>query len=299
MQRERFTALVSIVATLTLASPIAAINADDPLKAFPTAENPAEERVKRLTEGELKALEIPDDADTVVFSIATGPASAGESPLTVEAEPWLRVFADGKIDCGNVLPLPGKRRSDMLTTPELTWLLHLAVNECVILDRTTSRIDAAYQQRGAKRVANSEPQNYYLYRVRLSSKSNDLMIPERALVVRPLRARLKLVAFASLNKYANYLVSRAHFGPPDERQSLLEHLNEELGAEYPDVPQFRMEHLGAAVNIQGFDLSAVFRQEIDLGDNRFKRVMGMVQRKEKGSEPTFSINAMEYEKYRP
>jgi hypothetical protein len=299
MQREKFTTLVLFVAALILASPLAAISADDPLNAFPTMENTVEERVKRLTEGELKEIEVPEDADTVVFSIATGPASVERSPRTVEVEPWLRVFADGTIDCGNVLPLPGKRSTDTLTKPELTWLLHLAANECVILDRTTSRIDAAYQQRGAKLVANGEPQNYYLYRMQLSSKSNDLMIPERALVVRPLRTRLKLVAFASLNKYANHLVSRAHFGAPDERQSLLEQLNEELEAEYPDVPQFRMEHLGAAVNIQGSDLSAVFRQEIELGENRFKRVMGMVQRKEKGSEPVFSINAMEYTKYQP
>ena len=110
---------------------------------------------------------------------------------------------------------------------------------------------------------------------------------------------MKLSAFASLHKYANYLVSRAYLGTPDERESLLAQLNEKLKAEYPDVPQFRMEHLGGAVEVQGFDLFAIFQQEIELGENKYRRVTGLIQRKEGASEPAFSINTMEYSKYQP
>jgi hypothetical protein len=125
------------------------------------------------------------------------------------------------------------------------------------------------------------------------------LIPERALILRPLRARLKLNAFASLNKYANFLVARAHLGAPDEREKLLAALNSKLEADHPGDPAFRMEHLGAAIRTDDMDLSAVFQQVIELGDNQYKQLTGTILRKEPGSEPTISIIPLEYQKDRP
>ncbi len=278
---------------------IAEGRADDPLDAFPTAEKTVEQRVKGLSDAERQAIRLPEKGTDVVFSIAMLPTANGPGDGAAKTEPWLRVFADGRINCGSSMPLPGARRDDTLTKAELAWLLHLAVDECQILSRTTKDIEAEYQRSRQARPVPGEPQQSFQYRVELPSGKNELLIPEKALMVRPLRASLQLGAFASLNKYANYLAARAHLGDAKQRQSLLDQLNEKLKTEQPTTPAFRTEHLGGALNTPTVDLTAAFEQEIELEPGKFKRVTGSILRKEKGVPPIFSIRAMEYTKLRP
>lgn len=299
MKHDRFFGLMLVGIVLAAAFPVAGAHADDPLDAFPTAEKTVEQRVKGLSDAERQAIRLPEKGTDLVFSIAMVPTSNGPGDAATKAEPWLRVFADGRINCGSSMPLPVARRDDTLTKAELAWLLHLAVDECQILSRTTKDIEENFQRSRSARPVPGDPQQAFQYRVELPSGTNELLIPEKALMVRPLRASLQLGAFASLNKYANYLAARAHLGDARQRQSLLDQLNGKLKTEQPQVPAFRMEHLGGALNIQTVDLTAAFEQEIELEPGKFKRVTGSILRKEKGAPPIFSVRAMEYAKLRP
>ena len=299
MNRRWFIVAVILSTLYAFALPTTESKADDPLNAFPTEEDSADDKVKRLCEAELQAIQVPVKRDQVVLSIATASPSEEPGKPPAEPEPWLLVFADGRINCGSLAPLQVSRRDDTLTESELLWLLHLAVNECRILSRSTEEIDEDYQAQQGKRPSKEEPQEEFRYQVQLPSGENDLTIPQRVLILRPLRAQMKLIAFASLHRYANFLVARAYLGNPRERQSLLEQLNERLKAADPNASPFRMEHLAGAVTSASVDLAALFQQEIALKENKYRKLTGHIMRKEKGMEPTFSIGAMEYTKYRP
>ncbi len=95
-----------------------------------------------------------------------------------------------------------------------------------------------------------------------------------------------------------FLVSRAYLGNPQERQALLDMVNEKLQIEQPTLPPFQMEDLEGAMSAKGVDLTAIFRLEIDLGDLNFKRVTATLIRKEKGAKPLVNIGTMEFKKLR-
>ena len=162
MNRRWFVVAVILSTLYAFALPITESKADDPLNAFPTAEDSADDRVKRLREAELQAIQVPVKRDQVVLSIATAsPLEEPDEPPT-ELEPWLLVFADGRINCGSQTPLQTERRNDTLTRPELLWLLHLAVNECQILSRTTDEIDENYRTQQGKRPLESPDEAHLL-----------------------------------------------------------------------------------------------------------------------------------------
>jgi len=276
-----------------------AFSADDPLRAFPTRDNTVEQRVKALGAAEKKTIRLPKNKGSLVFSITAAPAADDPPSGAATPDPWLRVFADGRADCGGDTPLQVERHEDMLAESELAWLLHLAVNECQILSGTTKDIEREFQQSGQSRSAPGEPRRSIKYYVELPAGKNELSIPERALVIRPLRGSLKLAAFASLDKYAIFLAARSHLGDPKERQVVLDQLNDKLKAEQPELPRFGMEDLSGAFNTKSVDLMGVFAQEIEVAPNKFKSITGNIARKEKGSPPTFSINVREFSKYRP
>ena len=297
MNHHKFVIVALLCILSTLTCPTAELHADDPLKAFPTPEKPVEQRVKELTEAELQAIRTPQNADQLVLSIATVPSGAKQE-VPAEAKPWLRTFADGRIECGSLMESQSGRRHDTLTKAELVWLLHLAVNKCQILSRSTNDIEEDYRRQDRKHSANRKPPRHFQYHVNVSAGNKDLSVPEEALTLRPLRARMKLGAFASLHKYASYLVARAYLGDSTARQALLDQLNSKLQTERPNVPAFRMEHLGAAISTNTFDLGAAFQQEIELGNDKYEKVTGNIMRKEKGATPTFSIQTMKFSKGR-
>jgi|APCry1669189070_1035195.scaffolds.fasta_scaffold05100_2 hypothetical protein len=273
--------------------------ADDPLKAMPTAEDSTEAKVKRLTEAELQTIVLPEQGDQVVLSIAYHPPATQQNESAEQPELWLRVYADGRIDCPGPMQANTQRCTDDLTSNELLWLLHLTVNECQGLVRSTDDIQADYEVNGQPKSAGDSPYGSYHYHVFLTGKANDFAIPVNALITRPLRARMKLNAFASLHTYANYLTARATLGKPPERTAILQALNEQLKLEHPEAPPFLMEHLVGSTSIGKLEVPAMFTQVVDLGGNKFREWSGQIIRREPDAEPTFSIRTKEFSKYRP
>lgn len=282
------------------------LRADDPLIAFPTAERPAEQRVQELTENEREAIRLPADPDQVVFTLTENHFDGAEAE-GADVKPWIRVFADGRTDCGHLLPFVTERREDRLTSAELSWLLHLAVNECRMLSRTTQEVAEEYERwtgpspsEARKLLDARRPFQYY---VNLPAGENEIAVPQFVLVGRPLRARMKFDAFASLHKYVNFLTSRAFLGTDAEREAILAALNAKLAVEAAESPPFLIEHLISASSVTtpqpGFKqthVGAAFQQEISLGDNRFRRVLGTVHVEEAGDAPTINIQVSEYRK---
>jgi hypothetical protein len=267
----------------------------------PEQENLAE-KVRALSKSELEAIRLPENRSELVLSIAAiADAKAGEAAAP-KTEPWLRVFADGRIDCANPEIASDKRHEDTLTQDELVWLLHLAVNECQILRRSTQGIADDIAKSGDRGPPKEEPNVNYEYHVKLPSGENDLSIPSRVLILRPLRGQLKLHNFGRLQPYAHWLAYRANLGKPKDRQQLLNQLNGTMLAEHPDLPLFRMEHLSGAASVKtklGDSSSAVFVQELPVGNNKYKKVTGMILTPPQGDKPLFKVSTMEFSKYRP
>jgi hypothetical protein len=82
-------------------------------------------------------------------------------------------------------------------------------------------------------------------------------------------------------------------------QGHLAALNERLKAEHPDLPPFCIEHLAGAGSSDSMDLFAMFEHEIDLGDNKFRKVTGQVIRRQPLEERTVLIHTMDFSEYRP
>lgn len=284
-----------------LSSAAVSLCADDPLNTFPTAEEPVEDRVRRLTEADLKAIQLPENGEQLVLSVSLGPNMDDEKE---EAKPIqrLRVFADGRLECHTSIPQAPSQftegRKDRLTHTELKWLLHLAVNECHILSRTSKDIADAFGERGKQDFRRGLPRQYFHYHIAIPAGTNDLLLPEEVLTVRPLRSRMKLGAFASLNKYATFLIYRAYLGDVTERDRLLEQLNNKLQLEDPKLPPFRMEHLVLAndatgiVMFKGAKLSAMFWQDVEIAPKKFLRVIANVSRQQESDVPTFKFITM-------
>jgi len=296
MNQLRQFAIVLVYFSLAILPTVS--RADDPLDAFPTAENTAEDRVKKLSEVELQAITLPADGNQIVLSITYLPLADSQQPDALPTEPLLRVFADGRIDCGSLLLAHKERAKDSLSKSELQWLLHLATNECQILTRSTKAISDNYKSRRRRPADPGEPAREIRYHLALLSGKNELVIPEMALVLRPLRAEMKLPAFASFHHYANFLVARAFMGTEKERETILKAVNEKMKSTHDTLPPFRIDHLGAALRgLPNVELSVVFQQEIPLGRAKYKRVTATFIQRDQGAEPEIKLNVLEYTRY--
>jgi hypothetical protein len=305
MQSIRNTFFFTFWGVLTSILVICEVHADDPLNAFPTALASAAVRLKELTEEQLKTIQLPEKKSDLVFSIATVPINVDDETDARRMEPWLKVFADGHIDCRNQILWKAKRCQDRIEHPELLWLLHLAVNESHIPSRSTADIEKdverhrqTVKQRGRSNIYDLPVQEQYVYHLNLPTGQVDLQVPDVALVLRPLRRKLKLDAFASLNLYAHHLACRPYLGNLVDRNFLLVQLNEKLKDEEPTAPPFGIEHLASASNLDNADLSAVFRQVIDLQTKnnnvrKYKEVTGFVVRRGPGDEPEIRVTSRE------
>lgn len=273
--------------------------ADDPINAMPTPEESIKVKVAKLTAAEREAIELPDDTNQVVFQL-TLKRDADQADVA-SPEPWLRVYADGRIDATttNLIPKNPHQRSDRLTEDELVWLLHLIINRCEALERSTADILEAYAKIRDQPADDAEDRRSFHYHVHLADQMNTFAIPERVLITRPVRARMKLAIFASLHRYVSYLVAKAFLGEPAEREEIVRQLNKKLKKDHPNIPLFGMEHIAGAIRTDALSLSAVFMQEIELGDNRYQRVIAQISRKEDEDDLNIVIRIMDFSKYRP
>jgi hypothetical protein len=286
-------------------------SADDPLNAFPESTAQLEERVNALTDQQRQSIQVPADADAIILSVSSLLPKPGQ-PISPNDRPWVEVRADGRINCGALLAWSTDRREDQLTPAELSWLLHLAVNECKLLELTTESIDALYQ----KNAANATPTAKLLraqsgpirYRLDLARGKNELEIPSAALIDRKRRREWGLDPVASLNKYLSFLAARSFLGDAESRETTLTQVNDQLQADAPGTRSFQIEHLTVAMSLLNgdpppgvtkFDLSAVFQQEIALGDNKYKKVLGTFNRETPDAAPTIRTSVLEYGKLHP
>lgn len=285
--------LRSLFAVLTVVVSCERLSGDDPLGAMPTATESVGVKVSRLTVAQRNAIKLPKDHTQLVLSIAATDAK------DEEPHPWFKAYADGKIECAQMFVKSEELAKDKLTQDELLWLLHLAVNECRALERTTADLQASYDANSSQPSKfGSPPSVAFHYHLKLDGKGSDFTLPSHALILRPLRSKMALGEFASWHRYTSYLVSRAFFGDATERVVLLTELNKKLAIDQPSGPPFQIVHLTAATRNEKFDLLASFEQEIALGNAKYRKLMGTVTRSKTESKPTFSINTMEFSKFR-
>jgi hypothetical protein len=271
--------------------------ADDPLNAMPSAAEPLAKKLEKLTPEQRQAISLPNDPKQIVLSFAL------ETETNKKPEPWLTVTAAGFMD--SHVPMPGvtQRRQEQLANEELRWLLHLAVNECQGFQRDTKTLRDDFSAKPSS-FATGLPDNRLNYTLHLQGKAHEFSLPEAALVVRPVRTRMKLGAFASLQKFAMFLVSRAYLGTAEERVVLLNDLNVQLQQEqqklHPLVvpPPFELEHLGNALSTDKTPLLATFVQEVPLGDKKYQKITATIVKANKDEKPQITIVSMPISKLR-
>jgi ankyrin repeat protein len=231
---------------------LAELKRQPPVKLPTTAE-----RVRRLTEEQLAALRLPEDHKAKVFVLRHSASRFTDQ----EPPPSLVVYADGKIECRTLFTPFGDPQTRRLSEAKLTWLLHLAVNECGLLNKESSGFDDI----------NTGPHNgYFDYAVNLASGENEFRLPEKALVLKVLRAQRGLYSFKELHAYINELTNRTQLGE-QAAPEVLKEVNDELRAKDPLLPPFTIEHLQIAQR-DSEKLICGFEREIDLGDNRYEQV---------------------------
>jgi hypothetical protein len=268
---------------------------DDPLEAFPTEKKPAEQRVKALTAKQLDAIQMPTDSQSVVFSITEIPAGTTVTDENRDKlpEPYLQVFADGRVDCTNHKPTPDTARyTDKLSPAELTWLMHLIVNESKLMTLDSNKFDAALRARLNRSVGAAGDSLYY---VATRAQKRDVVIPDGLLNLRPLRYEFGLAPFASVRRYVTFIIARAHL-TPKERDDVLIQLNAQLSAELPGNPRFLIEHLSVVIQRPNQDQELGFTQVNEVGPKQFSEVMAFVTRNPKDGTQSARLNKREYSK---
>jgi hypothetical protein len=273
------------------------LQADDPLNALPTESEPLPKKLEKLTKEQQQAIALPKQPKQIVLSLALVAENAEKT------EPWLTVTADGLIDCIVPMPMVTKRRQDQLAQEELQWLLHLAVNECRGFERDTETLQKDFAAKPSM-FADGLPKNRLVYRLHLQAAAHEFALPEAALVVRPTRSRMQLGAFASLQTYAKFLVSRAYLGTTEEQTSILLAVNEQLQREQQQLhplvvpPPFAIEHLTSAFGTDQNPLLASFQQEVPLGDKKYQRITATIIKSGKDEKPQIMIRSMALTKSR-
>ncbi len=271
-QRANIVALNKLMAQDRLEA-LKAIKAADP-------EEPesADDWVTSLDDQSLRQIELPVDSDQTVFVMHHDRQLLEQAK---EGEPWVTVFANGKIRCGSRMSQSGKQVESKLKPNELKWLLHLAVNECRLLERSSED----YEVKKSRLKLGS-----YRYLVTVKSGSNQLTLPEAALVVKSMQRKLDLGGFKKLNEYVHTIANRAHLGDEDEAKKILQAVNEELDSEYPELPSFQLHHLAMADRGNDNGFVCAFNRVIDLEDGRFENVTAIYTLE--GDQPQVRLNVV-------
>ncbi len=227
----------------------------------------AEQWVEELDASQLDRIALPDDPSTEIFVMYSGlyknTNADSESPLVT-------IYADGRIVCRSRFVETAKPVSSKLTRDELTWLMHLAVNECRFLDVKSSDFELK-KSRGSG--------GEFRLVVTLKSATNELRLPSESLIVKPLRRKLGLNGFKELNKYAESLVNSVNLAEEGDTQGILDAVNKKLAEEHPQFPLFGLRHLALADHLEATTFSATFERDFDYGEHGSQRVFGSYVRK--------------------
>lgn len=242
----------------------------------------ASDWVKSLDDKLLQKIELSKDPDAKVFVMHHAMSVGGQSN---EQEPWITVFADGKIVCRSRMSQAAKPVESKLNADERNWLLHLAVNECRLLERNSGDYKVKNRRLG---------KGSFRYLVTVKSGSNQLELPQAALVVKSLRRKLDLDGFKELHGYVGTIANRVHLGDEEETKKILKAVNKELEAKHPELPSFQLHHLSMADCGDGIRFVCTFNRKIDLGDRQVEEVTAFYVLE--GDEAKVRVNVRKYTK---
>jgi len=246
------------------------------------ASESTEDLVQTLSDRQLMRLEVPADLNTAVFSMYR---PLPRKTSSKRQQPWVTVFADKRLVCRSISSPTAKPVKTSISQAELTWLLHLAVNECEILEKRTSSYGRK-KQHSRKGV--------YKYQLSVKSGSNQLQLPKEALIVKSLSRKLKLDNFKVLHTFVMSLANRAHLGDQTQSTKILDIINAELQKKHPDLPLFQLHHLAYADRADHSKFICSFKRKIDLGEKRFEEVFAVYVVDE--HKPRVRINVRKYSK---
>ena len=256
------------------------------LKAIRAADSDRQESavdwVKALDDDSLQQIGMPKESDVKVFVMHHGMSLGGQSK---EQEPWVTVFANGRIVCRSRMSQASKPVESKLDADELKWLLHLAVNECRLLERNSEDYEVKKSRLG---------KGSFRYSVTVNSGKNQLELPQAALVVKSMRRKLDLDSFKKLHDYVGKIANRIHLGDEDEAKKILETVNRELEAKHSELPKFRLHHLSMADRGDGSRFVCSFNRVIDLGDRQFEEVTAYYVLEDE--QPQVRLNVRRYYK---
>lgn len=238
--------------------------------------------VKTLSVEQLKSVELPDEPEAIVLAIYR-PASRLVSPD--QHKPQLTAFANGRVVCSGNVSMNAKPVEGMITQEELTWLLHLAVNECGILSKDSKDYE---------KTKNHTGNGFYKYELAVKPGSNKLTLPQDTLVVRSLRRKLGLDKFKDLSTYVMKLSNQVHIGSDSDAAKILRAINSKLADEHPDLPPFRPHHLTLADHGEDSQIICTFNRVIDLGDKQFEDITAYYTIEE--NQPKIRFNVRRYSK---
>ncbi len=219
-----------------------------------------EDFVKALSDLQLMRLELPADLNTQVFVMyQTLPKRISSK----QQRPWITVFADRRVVCPSFISPTAEPVKASISQAELTWLLHLAVNECGILEKRTAFYERKKRPTG---------KGFFNYQLSVKYGSNQLQLPQDTLVIRSLRRKLKLDKFKGLHTFIRDLVNRAHLGNQSEVTKVIDAINAALQKQHPDLPLFQLHHLAYADRGDNSRFTCSFERKINLGDKQFEEV---------------------------
>lgn len=232
--------------------------ADDLLSALPTTTDSLQAKLGRLTRKQNENLKVPVSKNQVVLGISV--REAGSQGSDAKPVSLFTAIADGRIVARNYAPLSAEPKDGRVSEEELRWLIHLAVNECEAMSRSTDEMRRNYE--AIPKLA--QPTAWFRFDVAIEGKQNSFEIPYEALTVRPIRNHLELDPFASLLAYTGFLTSRAYLGNSESQQLVLQRVNETLDMKGLDGRPYGIEDLISAGETRG-EVNAVFEQRAKVG----------------------------------
>jgi len=238
--------------------------------------------VKTLDAEQLKRIELPTDLEAKVFVMYQRLFFEAQAD---EQLPWLTIYADGRIVCRSRASATADPVEARLGKSELTWLMHLTVNECKLLERNTADYVRKKRRTG---------KGFFKYQLAVKSGSNELQLSQDTLVVKSLRRKLGLESFKVLHTYVNGLANRAHLGDKAEVEKVLKAINDELQKKHPEMPYFHLHHLVLADRSDDSRFVCSLKRKIDLGDRQYEEVTATYVLEDK--KPKITINVRKYRK---
>ena len=239
---------------------------------------PPSELVKSISDLQRERISLSSDVESPVFTMSLPTA-------TPRKEPWMSVYANGRLICHGRLSPAASPVEAKISPDELKWLLHLAVNECKLLERESQSYPAPKRNIG---------KGAFNYMINVKSGSNDLQLPMDYLIVKTRRRDSGLDNFKLLNMFATGIVNQAIFTDFEGSAEILQKINDDLNKNYPGRPPFQLQHLALADRFDSSTFVCSFEHEIFLGDHRFEKLTGVFTAK--GDETKVQVNALEYSK---